>query len=493
MEVYSRTSSVSATQTSTSTATATDTRTAADPRTLGTTVTATSASLALRMLDRMGGPESARILVFEPDSGALANTLRQAGFSGEIHALVRQSPSELTELYAAYDETLVLNWTAPAKHGDVSETPYAVVIAADVVGVAGSEGLHGVAQWLGQFVESRGYLIVGSAARSFSAPGLTALMRASGFVLARDADSAVAGSERWALTTYENCGREESALTGDVHQLTLADIERPDVFTSMVEIYQEVFSGDDWHEWMRCTRPGCGRQYSRREVDEVLVGGRCLCGASESLVHFHSPAEINAKMRAELADPERSRCYVRTSEGNAVDGFIWGYIAPKEAIAHELTRQLGAGAIDALDAEMSDLLKSYSTVAGDARVYYQSEIGVAERTRSLSLFRWLCRRVLEFADDQQVAVVVTRTSRASSAYPLLLGIGMRTILQYDDSGSLSGDGAAPADASGAAERPERDQRVVLGGSVRDIMQVFSRESDRRLALRIARNMPRQRG
>jgi hypothetical protein len=311
-----------------------------------------------------------------------------------------------------------------------------------------------------------------------------------------------ASDDDWPRTVavFQRRGDEEARLVGKLERVTASDIERDaSLRASVFHVYTEVFGGDEWREWAYCTRPGCGGTYSRADYEALSPAGYCACGWHEPLVPYHSEASVTAKLRAELADPPRSRCYIRRRQPDMADAFVWGYIAPVDDVADLLAAEQDYGMRERLRASMVEMLDACDVPLPPGlppTVYYQSEIGVASASRSMTMVRSLFHRVCQFADDRGIPVVVTRTSRTSAAHDLLLGLGMRVISGYQKSPAANTNTYnAPVNVSGKHIWTQADiqaERVVFAAPVRDLLRIFYRDSDRRLALHIARHLRRGR-
>lgn len=469
------------------------THVATDEDTFDVHTGATARIVAARVLQRLKRLDllaDGRVLLFEPRSSAVARQLRRAGFTGEIAAMTRL-PLADTALANEVDAVEVVDWEEASADPDLEQVLpdaqlYSVVVIENPERLVAEPALPQVIGWLARRTAVRGYVALVQDASSGEQESVLAALADAGCVLSCDVQH-IEDTWSWAFSTYQHCPGDEARLAGNLRSIDLAEAIRPPVLGDLVTTYRDVFSGDDWDEWMRCASPECDRHYSKRQVSLLPDVERCLCGWPEPLVPFHTAESVTEKLRVELADPDVSCCYIRTSPQTSVAGFIWGYIDSADALVAMLTEGLGKATHDRLHAEVLSLLDEHDPNSTHAEVYYQSEIGVAEGTRSLSLFRWLCLRAAEFAEDRSRVVTVTRTSRLSSAYPLLLGLGMRVLLAYDSVHSEH-DMQLNGDREGTG-----DPRVVLGGSVQQMAKLFATESDRKLALRIARQMPRSRG
>ncbi len=460
----------------------------------GDDATACVVRQALHMLRLMGRLDTGRVLVLEPRSAALARLLREHGFRGACHALARHESPNAALRADGYDHVLVADWLEAYEHAEspgessapevLAADSFDVILASDALRFVPLERLTVVLSYLSASLTPRGCLIVAEPSPPFDIRAIESALARSGLLLAADVELACGAGPR-VVATFQLRGGEESRLIGLLRRVTYADLERDAVLRQgLVTAYRAVFGGEEWREWARCVRLGCGRQYSRQECEALDPPDRCVCGWSEPLAAFHTAEQVLARLRSELGDPAASCCYVRPGRDGAVDGFMWGYDADVDRLAVALLsgEQVAPGQ-SALRGQLRDLVAQVEGGEPAGPVYYQSELGVAEGVRSLSLVRGLFTRVLQCASARGARVVVTRTSTRSSAYRLLLGIGMRVLYTYPPCDG----GAAGVPADGA------ERRIVLGGDIRQILSIFCGESDRRLAVRIARELRRGQG
>lgn len=459
-------------------------------------VAPTVASQVARLLRRAGALETGRIMLFEPRTCALARHLRRAGFRGEIH-VVSQLREPVTSISRWADTSAQIDWAELTTDNtasddvsdDVSENAgmaslagggeYDAVIVENVERVVAREQIPRLLPWLASRTAPRGYLGILHEAGSQWHASTEALLRA-GCLLSRDVQQ-IHDSWTWTFAIYQRWPAAELHLAGRLDRYTLAELTTAPQLDGLVETYREVFSGDDWQEWVRCVDPACGKQYSKEQLNGFVDPERCPCGCEQALIPFHSSQSIVAKLSRELKSAA-SCCYLAVNDADGVDGFSWGYITSVEPLVTELLEGLPARATTSLGVSVQDLIHEVTGSVATEDVYYHSEIGIAGRARGSSLFRWLCLRVLETVDDQGAHVVLARTSRASSAYPMLLGVGMRQLFAYDE-------GVPQSDLADLT----RDQRVILGGNVQEMLRIFSQEPDLKLVIRNTLKRVRQGG
>lgn len=319
---------------------------------------------------------------------------------------------------------------------------------------------------------------------------LQASLAAHGLLVCADHEAVADGWPR-ALATFQRCGVEETRQIGLLRRVTLRDIEcnhrlQRELFTT----YRNVFGGEEWREWVRCTRPGCGRYYGKQEVLELQPRGMCECGWHEPLVPFHTLESVLTKLRRELADEVSSCCHVRNDLDGKVEGFSWGYMTTLPKLLDTLLPAPDERARATLSTGLVAWYNERGLIDMNAPIYYHSELGVMEHVRGLALGCAFFHRAMQFAYDQGVETVIIRSSPRTNASPICFGLGMQVLYRYDEPYD---DGIDKWDVFPAADDDSPDGRIVLAGDVRRLLQVFSKESDRRLAVHIGRRLRMGRG
>lgn len=456
------------------------------------------ARAAFRAVDLLGGGTDRRVLILGSETPSISGDLRQEGFAGERWTLARRDRTVASALDGSFEHVVVSDWldeidawiecTANGEEYAPDEQlsdmgQFDAVIAHDLVRSVPPEHLISTLAWLATFVSPQGYLVTCEPVQRLSLEDLEGRLLQSGLLLAADA-LRIDGTWQYTVAVFQHRRGDESRLSGVLLRLTGAQIKGSAPLRQAVSAaYREIFGGEEWREWVRCTRPGCDHHYSRREAD-ALADERCVCGWPHPLVPFHTADSIHAKLQEEMADDTLSRCYVRMGKANDVTAFIWGYITSVDDVAATLASQGDEFTFERLRNEMLALIEAADGGDQAPYVYYQSEIGSLESVRSLSLARALFYRVCRFAYDSGVRVIVTRTTRQSSAYPLLAGIGMKTLYDYATPTRPSD----ATDVAGVRGNSTDDQRIVLGGDVRQLVEMICSDSDRRIALRVARHL-----
>ncbi len=454
------------------------------------------AKAACQALALSGGPATGRVLLLGAETPSISRCLRVEGFTGERWTLLRRNRALANVLDGSFERAVISDWLdeidtwMESVAHDEEYVPgerladagqFDAIIAHDLARSVPSELLEPALAWLATFVSPQGYLITCEPMPRLGLEHLEDTLLRAGLLLAAD-DLTIDGVWQHTVSVFQRRRGDESRLSGVLRRITGAQVRgsKP-LQQALSTAYREIFGGDEWREWVRCTRPGCGKHYSRREA-EALPEERCLCGWPHALEPYYTADSIHAKLRAELADDSSSRCYVRMGEANDVTAFIWGYITSAEDVTETLAPVGDALAFGRLHGEILALIEAAGGTGQAPDIYYQSEIGSLEAVRSLSLARALFYRVCRFAYDSGVYVMVTRTTRQSSAFPLLAGIGMKTLYDYATASYSSDATDMPVDSSHSTD----DQRIVLGGDVRQILHMICTESDRRIALRVAR-------
>lgn len=456
------------------------------------------ARATFRAVDLLGGETDRRVLILGSETPSISGDLRQEGFAGERWTLARRDRTVANTLDGSFEHVIVSDWLDEidawiecAANGeeyvpdeslsDVGQ--FDAVIAYDLARSIAPDHLASALAWLATFISPQGYLITCEPAERLSLDDMEESLLRAGLLLAADTLT-IDGVWQYTVAVFQRRRGDESRLSGVLRRLTGAQIAGSlPLRQAMSAAYREIFGGEEWREWVRCTRPGCDHHYSRREAD-ALVDERCVCGWPHPLVPFYTTDSIHAKLQEELANDSLSRCYVRMGKASDVTAFIWGYITSVDDVAATLASEGDEVTFQHIRDETLALIEEAGGSDQAPYIYYQSEIGSVESVRSLSLARALFYRVCRFAYDSGVGVLVTRTTRQSSAYPLLAGIGMKTLYDYA-SPVCSSDGT---DIGAGRGQSTDDQRIVLGGGVRQLLQMICSESDRRIALRVARHL-----
>lgn len=467
---------------------------------------------------------SQRVLVLEPRSDMLCHGLRRAGFTGELWALLRRPiayPSTAAQLRGGYNSIAYWDWSEPvarlshAAHSDAIPTAparlgvFSAVIVSDASRLVPADQIGLLLSSLASLVQERGYLFVSEPYPDVDISLLEHQLLRDGLLLASDPEHT---GDDWprTLATFQKRGGEEAHLIGSLQRVEWPAIESHiSVQDDIVSTYSEVFGGDEWHEWVRCTRPGANHHYSQREAALLSPPNRCLCGWPRPLQPFHTHDTVLEKLYHDLARQPTSCCYMKMNPDDGVEGFTWGYLAEVDDVAHVLAEGQGGRVCDELRRRIGSLV---ADVDGDgphaaesssprAKVFYHSELGVRNSARSLSLARGLFHRAFQFAYDQGASAVVLRTSITSPAYDISKGLEMRTLYRYTEASTMSVGGeqdgpqlptADPLrtrhrkvqrDLSSILEQ-QPDTRVVVGGDLKRMLQFLGGESDRRLVMRM---------
>lgn len=444
-----------------------------------------------------------RVLIFEPRSAGCGRALRKAGIVCERHAVLRRAIPAMRELKQGYDYLHIWDWTDRLHPRDEGQNDgndgveqrghsttsalglFEQIIVSDALRLVHRDQLAELLICLSDFLAPRGFLIVSEPATDGLMDDLQRALAGAG--LLREADD-LRVEDTWPriIATFQKRPPDEVKHTGILRRTTAGDLQRhASLRQGLVTTYRDVFGGDEWREWVRCTRPGCGRHYSQREARAFTPPERCVCGWDEPLVPFHTAASVLTKVRQELADDETSCCYLRVARDERVEAFGWGYIASIEHLLAMLAPTDQRAMQATLRTSFGAWLAGMNTTAEHAAVYYHSELGVLEHTRSLSLGCELFRRGLQFASDRGVGAVMLRTSPLTNAAPICFGLGMQVLYRYDRPHDPCLDAR---DIYPTADVPTDDNRVILGGDVRQLLEVFAGESDRRLALRVGHRL-----
>ncbi len=473
-----------------------------------------------------------RILVVEPRSERITRSLRMAGYSGEIVALASIPIGERYGLADNYAKIVVDDWTAnvapqsrarvlsgvpilapdappPARATDAGEDALGVfrsIIVTDLTRYLAPEYAPAALRWLAGRLEVQGCLALADPALTLEPEQIEELVREAGLTLATDA-RVIEGDWPRTLTLWRRRSQGDVTKGGVARRLTWESLvisER--LQEQVVSAYQDVFGGEEWGEWMRCTRPGVHHTYSRAAAQALNPQNQCACGWPEPLVLYHPAEDVLARLYRDLTPADTSAAYFRYThvagdaeasgeaadsvEQNgigAVEGFSWGYLTDTYRLSRILRPEdEHAGPTrDHLQRRLLDLLATIGDRDNPTAIYYHSELGVREDMRSLSLTRVMFERGLRFAAERGARAVVLRTSKRSPVYRLLTGLGMRPIYWYASEGDAVSTREAAPDA---ALISQLDDRLLLAGDSQTLLDIFATISDTRLAVRIVRGL-----
>lgn len=460
-----------------------------------------------------------RLLVVEPRTRNISVALRAEGFNGETTALMHMPSPRGFGIVEGFDRVLTDDWLPPvngemaqAEDATITEAKvrarlgvYDALIVSDLTRTLSPGQLSGTLAWLSNCLDTHGLLALAEPAHTVNVIQLTRELIQHGLELVADPEYV---AEDWprALMIWRRRTPSEAVRSGVAQRISWAQLaqDRP-LQRQLISSYQKVFGGEEWSEWVKCVRPGCGRHYSYSEALTLEPQGYCSCGWHEPLALFHPAEDILARLYRDLTPPEASCAYFRFGDVDAdsaerrIDGFAWGYLTDP----YRLARALFPVQPDDRDAEArNDLLLRLTSLLHRAHIrdnpaviYYHADSGVVENTRSLSLTRYLFERSLRFALEQGARTVILRTSLRSPAFRLLVGLGMRPLFWYGGDeqaewwrAGRSNAGASKPESGVAQTEPEVDERVVLWGEASALLGIFSTHSDFRLAGRIARGL-----
>ncbi|WIG60548.1 MAG: hypothetical protein OJF49_003296 [Ktedonobacterales bacterium] len=461
------------------------------------------AHTAIEFISQLGVCQIGRVLVFEPRSALLGLALRENGFTGECFALMRRVLPSSPQIARGFDGVLLEDWqrgldeatnadeganAAFPLSGENAATTFHLIIAPNVLRFMPASDVVPLLTWLASLLEPRGYLIYSEPDADSALGGVEKQMIEAGLLLAAEPEII---EDAWpqVVFIFQNRSKAESHAIGVLQRFTWPMLEHdPDLRHSTVEAYREAFGDIEWREWLRCTRPYCGRHYGREEAALLKPPHRCICGWSEPLEPYYSEEMVLEKLAKELGDDERSCCYLRQNTDGVIAAFGWGYLTDDETIITAL--QPPRDHLENLRASVRQWLQSVRGFSSDGeQIYYHSEEAVLKGTRSLSLTRALFHRALQFAWGRGACLVVLYTSPQSGAYALLTGIGMQILHRYDARQYSEESLLSPSETLGESEP---DERVVLGGEIAHLLGILSRESDRQIAVRIAHRLREER-
>lgn len=394
----------------------------------------------LRSPDTAGSAAAERVLVLEPFVNAVGEHLRAGGFRGESIALMSPLLSSFDSctpdqqpVLEAFDRVHVHDWLTWVHDQQVppvvAEPPFQAIITLDLVRALAKDDWHATLLWLSRLLVAEGFLIVGEPADRIQQQALERELLSVGFVLAADVRGMDTDWSRRILRWQYRPG-DLNRLPGVLSRIQYTDIAAdPALKQAVITAYRDIFGGDEWGEWMKCT--ACGRQFSRREYEALDPRDCCPCGIRDALELFHSPQRVLEEMSYDLADSERSRLYVCISQTQEVEAFIWGYLATAREIADILLPRQGDAERDRLIRLLYDRLAMLGVAEPEtALIYHQAYIGSVRQARSFSLPRVLFARMCQFALDSGSRLVVTATIPSVNAYALVRGIGMDVLYRY---------------------------------------------------------------
>ncbi|HEX8995412.1 MAG TPA: hypothetical protein VF812_05240 [Ktedonobacterales bacterium] len=418
-----------------------------------------------------------------------------------------------------FDRALTDDWLTPVGQETLSEANpsaiesavrerlgvYDAVIVHDLTRILSPSQLGESLAWLSHSLDALGFLVVAEPAHTLNVIQLARELLQSGLELVADPEY-IADDWPRAMMIWRKRTPSEALRSGVAQRVSWAQLAQDHPLQrQLISSYQTVFGGDEWSEWLKCARPGCGRHYSLSESLALDRQGYCSCGWHEPLTPFHPAEDVLARLYRDLMPAETSCAYFRFGDMDAataersVDAFAWGYLTDPYRLSRTLIPVLpedrGAEARDDLLRRLTALLHRAQRRDNPAVIYYHADSGVVEDTRSLSLTRYLFERSLRFALEQGAHTVILRTSLRSPAFMLLVGLGMRPLFWYggDEFAEQRRSERARADAPKpgrivAESNPEVDERVVLWGEASALIGIFSTHSDFRLAGRIARGL-----
>lgn len=443
-----------------------------------------------------------RVLVVEPRTRNIGMELRAQRYTGATAALTHMPLPHEFGIAQGYDSVITEDWLPSTGTGKLRlpmrpPAPaqerlgmFDAVIVSDLTRTLSPNVLTGALTWLTSCISMQGFLVLAEPAHTINVNQLARDLIESGMELITDPEY-IADDWPRTLMIWRRRTQSEAMRSGVVQRISWAQLahDRP-LQRQLISAYQYVFGGDEWCEWVKCARPGCGRHYSRAQSIALDPPNRCVCGWREPLAPYHPAQDVLARLYQDLTPHEMSCAYFRFGDVDVegvergVGGFAWGYLTDPYRLARTLLPVL---ANDHLVEKRNDLARSLHRLLQRVHrrdnppvIYYHADSGVVENTRSLSLTRYLFERSLQFALEQGADVVILRTSLRSPAYRLLTGLGMRPMYWYS--------GEPRTEPQQVATSAVVDERVVLWGEVSALLNIFSTHSDFRLAGRIARGL-----
>ena len=457
-----------------------------------------------------------RILVVEPRTRNIGMALRATGLSGETTALMHTHLPREFGIAQGYDHCLTYDWisqlgeSAPlaSERASAPESlgQYDAVIVNDLTRVLSPSRLSGALTLLASHLSPMGYLVVAEPAHVIDSLQLMRDLVPSGLELLMDPEI-VADDWPRLLMTWRRRPTNEAMRIGVTQCIDWPRLAHDRVLQGqLIAAYREVFGDDEWFEWVKCTRPGCGRYYSFSQAMALQPPDRCICGWDEPMIPFHSAEDILASLYHDLTPSESTRAYFRfvdadkPGEDLMLGGFAWGYLTDPYRLSRLLIPVTpgdpNAAARDRMLQNVHTLLHQAHGRDNPSVIYYHSILGAVKQVRSLSLTRHLFERGLQFAREHGARVFALRTSVRSEVYPMLIGVGMRPVYWYagepqpDRWHEMRAKAKAGAHLeSGELGRPfPIDERVVLSGEIATLLDIFATHSDTRLAGRMAQGL-----
>jgi hypothetical protein len=468
------------------------------------------AQALLKAADLRGPDTLSRVLVVEPRTRNIGIALRSQRYTGVTAALTYMPLPREFGIALGYDSIITEDWLPPSGTGKLRLPTHApttaqerlgmfdAVIVSDLTRTLSPNALTVALTWLASCISIQGFLVLAEPAHTINVNQLARDLIDSGMELIADPEY-IADDWPRTLMIWRRRTPSEAMRSGVVQRIGWAQLahDRP-LQRQLISAYQYVFGGDEWREWIKCVRPGCGRYYSRAEAIALDPPNRCRCGWRTPLVPFHPAQDVLARLYQDLTPSETSCAYFRFGDVDvegverSIDGFAWGYLTDPYRLARTLLPVLAndhlAEKRDDLAHRLNRLLHRAQRRDNPAVIYYHADSGVVENTRSLSLTRYLFERSLQFALEQGADVVILRTSLRSPAYRLLTGLGMRPVYWYSGEPRTAPQQTAHQSAGKVEASSVIDERVVLWGEVPALLNIFSTHSDFRLAGRIARGL-----
>lgn len=188
-----------------------------------------------------------------------------------------------------------------------------------------------------------------------------------------------------------------------------------DLLSSLVTCYRQVFAGEPWNEWKRCSL--CGQKFgwgARRE----LKGQKYIhCG--QKLIDFWPRQKIAEDIQNETS---AQASFWLAVIGRRVVGFCWGYRISIEVLSQKLK-------LACLEASFKQNFK-YS---GD--VGYLDDMGLLEKYRGRGWAGKMHDLMLRDFRGWQLPAILARTKTIppTIVYKWFPAIGYQTVAEYNDS------------------------------------------------------------
>ncbi|MGO8949075.1 MAG: hypothetical protein ACLQUY_15800 [Ktedonobacterales bacterium] len=437
----------------------------------------------MQIRDVLGPKDLVRVLILEPFSSALGQQLWAAGFAGERWALLRHPylPTLQRQAGPAYDHVIIADWLSPIIDNQrlpslVEVGRFDIIVVSELSRIMPREQIAATLQWVASTLLSPyGYLVSGEPGSVTAQVDLETPLLHSELLLAADKRQ-IEADLSWSLTCWQRRPGDSSRLSGQIREISRADLERrASLRQALAACYQEVFGGDEWAEWMRCL--DCYRYYSYSEYLSLSPSGHCVCGTERPLNLYHSPRSILGELYVDLAERAKSRLYVRSGETGNIEAFIWGSLVTAEQLASDLLAYHGEVEQSRLQSSVATFLDRQGIHDPSALVLHIAYVGALKQVRSLSLARSLLTRICQFAVDSHVDAVVLATIPTVNTFALMRGIGMEVVYTYPSLPPQ--EWTSRLDESG----------VVLSGTARSLLSQISC-SETRLALHIGRSTKR---